>query len=115
MEKLELFQNLVNLAAADGKFRDQEVEFLVNRAEKWGISSEDFESILVGIRSNGAEFTIPEDANAKELMLKEMIRIVASDGELAEVEKKVLANASAQMGYSPETFSTILDSVISRK
>ncbi|MEZ6095979.1 MAG: TerB family tellurite resistance protein [Pirellulaceae bacterium] len=112
MDKLQLFQNLVNMAAADGKFRDQEVEFLVNRAEKWGISNDDFESILVGVKTQGAEFEIPESPADRELLMKELIRIVAADGELAEIEKQILATVSARFGYSTPEFSAILDSVI---
>ena len=34
MEKVELFRNLVNLAAADQKFTEEEVQFLAERAER---------------------------------------------------------------------------------
>jgi uncharacterized tellurite resistance protein B-like protein len=115
MEKLELFQNLVNMAAADGKFLDSEVEFLVNRAEKWGVSNEEFESMLVGIRTQGAAFELPESQPAKVELLKEMIRMIAADGELHAIEKEILATASAQMGFSTNEFAMILDSVIERR
>jgi uncharacterized tellurite resistance protein B-like protein len=112
MEKIELFQNLVNMASIDGKFTDQEVEFLVSRAERWGIANDEFETILVGIRDAGAEFHIPESRADRELLLKELIRMIAADGELASIEKQMLATASAQMEFTSDEFALLVDDVL---
>jgi len=36
-DRTQLFHNLVNLAAADQKFTEEEIAFLINRANSWGI------------------------------------------------------------------------------
>ena len=49
MDYLQLFNNLVNLAAIDGKFTDEEVHILAERAHVWNISSDEFETAMAGI------------------------------------------------------------------
>jgi hypothetical protein len=112
MNKIELFHSLVNLAASDNKFTDEEIQFLVQRAEQWNIPSDEFETAVAGISTGELEVKIPESFEDKVLMLKEMIRLMASDGELAETEKRLCAYASGQMEFSSAQFSQILDEVI---
>lgn len=110
---IELFHNLINLAAADGTFTDQEVAFLAARAAAWGIGPEEFETALAGISAGGVQIVLPSDHRQRAVLLKEMIRMMAADGELAEVEKQLCANASAQMGFSTAEFVRLLDDVLS--
>ena len=87
MEKVELFRNLVNLAAADQKFTEEEVQFLAERAERWEISNDEFETTLAGIAEGGLDLQLPEDRPDRIELLKEMIRLMAADGEIADMEK----------------------------
>jgi uncharacterized tellurite resistance protein B-like protein len=112
MEKHNLFANLVNLAAADNKFTEEEIRFLVDRADRWGISNEDFESILAGILEGGIEMTIPESYEQRVEMLKEMVRLMASDGELATVEKSLCARAASRMHFNKDEFKSIVDELV---
>ncbi len=112
MNKIELFHSLVNLAASDNKFTDEEVQFLVQRAEQWNIPSEEFDTAIAGISTGEIEVVIPESFENKVLMLKEMIRLMAVDGELAETEKRLCAYASGRMEFSNDQFAQILDEVI---
>lgn len=109
---LELFQNLVNLAAADGKFTEEEVLHLAKRAEKWGIANDEFESTVVGIMEGDLEINLPEVRAKREELLAEMIRMMAIDGQLAEMEKRLCATASARMDFTTHEFKQILDRVI---
>jgi uncharacterized tellurite resistance protein B-like protein len=112
MTKVELFHNLVNLAAIDNKFTDEEIQFLVQRAEKWDIPSDEFETAIAGISTGSLEVKIPETFEDRVVMLKEMIRLMAIDGELAEMEKRLCAYASGRMDFSKQQFAQILDEVI---
>ncbi|NIO42156.1 MAG: hypothetical protein GTO41_19570, partial [Burkholderiales bacterium] len=60
MERLALFHNLVNLAAADGKFTDEEVQFLAQRAELWAIPDDEFETALAGVAAGQLQIRLPE-------------------------------------------------------
>lgn len=112
MDKLATFHNLVNLAAVDNKFTDEEVEFLARRANEWNISTDEFETALAGITEGQLEVTIPDGYEDRVSLLKEMIRLMAVDGELAEMEKRLCAHASGRMDLTTQQFSQILDEVI---
>lgn len=110
MDRQQLFVNLVNLAAIDGKFSEEEVQFLVNRAEMWNIPSDEFETALAGLETE-IQLKLPEEKAQRIELLKEMVRLMASDGELAETEKSLCAAASASMEITSEEFSAIVDSL----
>ncbi|HMP78132.1 MAG TPA: TerB family tellurite resistance protein [Pirellulaceae bacterium] len=110
--KVALFHNLINLAAADGVFTDQEVAFLASRAEAWGLHADEFETALAGISAGGVQIQLPDDHDLRVELLKEMIRMMAADGELADIEKQLCANASARMGFSTAEFIRLLDEVL---
>ena len=113
MDKISLFHNLVNLAAVDNKFTEEEIQFLARRANEWQISDDEFETALAGISEGQVEVTLPETYEDRVLMMKDMIRLMAADGELAEMEKKLCAIASGRMDLTSQQFSQILDEVIS--
>ncbi len=112
MDKLQTFHNLVNMAAIDNKFTDEEVEFLAQRANQWQISSDEFETALAGISEGQLEVNIPEPYADRVLLLKDMIRMMAIDGELADMEKRLCAQASGKMDFTAQQFGQILDEVI---
>ncbi len=113
MSNIDLFRNLVNLAAIDKKFTDEEIQFLAQRAEQWNIPADEFETAIVGISSGEIEVKIPDSFEDRVVMLKEMIRLMAVDGEMAEMEKEMCAYASGRMKFSIQQFAQILDEVIS--
>lgn len=112
MDKIELFHSLVNLAAIDRKFTDQEIEFLALRAEEWQIPNDEFETALAGIASGELQVRIPDSFEDRVVMLKEMVRLMAVDGEMAEMEKRLCAHASGRMEFTTAQFAQILDEVI---
>lgn len=112
MEKSDLFANLVNLAAADNKFTEEEIRFLVERANLWGISNDEFETVMAGIEEGGIELTIPDSYQSRVELLKEMLRLIAVDGELAVIEKSLCARVSNRMELSTEEFRAIVDEVV---
>jgi uncharacterized tellurite resistance protein B-like protein len=113
MDKIQVFHNLVNLAAADSKFTDEEIEFLARRANEWEIPNDEFETAIAGLTEGNVEVTVPESFEDRVLLMKEMIRLMAVDGELAEMEKRICADASGRMDFTSQQFSQILDEVIS--
>jgi uncharacterized tellurite resistance protein B-like protein len=112
MDKLVLFHNLVNLAAADKKFTEEEVQFLVDRAERWGIHNDEFETAMAGISTGQIQVDIPDSHEDRVELMKEMLRLVAVDGELADLEKRICAHASSKMDFTSQQFNEILDQVI---
>ena len=111
MDKITLFHNLVQMAAADGKFTDEEIRFLVLRAEAWGIPSEEFDTAMAGLTTGEAELLLPTDRNEQLLMMKELIEMMAADGELAEQEKRLCAAAAAAMNLSKCDIDAIIENL----
>jgi uncharacterized tellurite resistance protein B-like protein len=111
-KKLALFQNLVNLAASDCRFTDEELDFLSERAERWGIGFTEFEAAIGEVSGGQIHIALPESKPGRVQLMQEMIRMMAADGELAEIEKRLCATASAKMDFSNSEFSEILDSVL---
>ena len=112
MDRVELFHNLVNLAAVDGKFTEPEVQLLAARAELWDIPADEFETAMAGLSTGEIQVKIPDADEDRVELMKEMIRMMAIDGELAETEKSLCAVASARMDFTGRQFDEILNSVI---
>jgi uncharacterized tellurite resistance protein B-like protein len=112
MERFELFKNLMVMAAADKKFTEEEVEFLALRSSRWGISDQQFEEALQFAKSSGAKMTIPEGQEERRRLLRDLIRMMAADGELASVEKRLFAEAAAKMGIKPDELEQTIDELI---
>ena len=68
---------------------------------------------MAGISTGQIQVNIPESHEDRVTMMKEMLRLVAVDGELAEMEKRICAQASGRMDFTSQQFNQILDEVIS--
>ena len=110
--KQQLFHNLVQLAAVDGKFTDEEVQVLVRKADLWGLPDAEFETALACLGEGHFELKIPTQRHERVELMKQMILMMAADGELADLEKSLCAAASASMEFTPEEFSAIVENLI---
>jgi hypothetical protein len=86
MERLALFHNLVNLAAADNKFTEEELEFLAVRAENWGISNDEFETAIAGLSTGTAQIHLPHSKRDRVELLREMIRLFSAEVEISDID-----------------------------
>ena len=112
MKKLDLFRNLVVLAASDRRLTEEEVAFLATRAEAWDITQEEFEETLSFAVSPQAELQLPSEPDEQRELLREMIHLMAVDGHLADIEKDLCAAAAVAMGCSIDEFNRIVDSLV---
>lgn len=112
MDNVELFKNLVVMAAADRSFTRQEVEYLTQRAGRLGISSEEFDAAVTGALEPDAALTLPPSHQERVTLLRELIQVMGADGHLADTEKELLAVAAAKMGLANDELNEIIDSVV---
>jgi uncharacterized tellurite resistance protein B-like protein len=112
MDPLQLFHNLINLAAADQKFTQEEISYLVKHANRYNIPNEEFETALHGIMEGTLEVTLPESLEDRIHLMKEMIKMMAIDGNMDDTEKRLCAQASAKMDFTSGQFAEILEQVI---
>jgi uncharacterized tellurite resistance protein B-like protein len=100
------------LAAADGKMTEEEVVFLSLRASRWGIKDEQFQEALEFAKSPDADLEIPPNRQERREMLSDMLRMMAVDGELSEVERRLFAVVAATMGFERDELNALIDHVL---
>ncbi len=109
MERFEMFKILMLMAAADNKFTDEEVQLLALRSHRWGLTDEQFTEALQFAKAGPSSLRLPESRADRERLLRELLEVMAADGELAPVEKKLYAVAATAMGLSAKDLDEKLD------
>ncbi|MFV1965067.1 MAG: TerB family tellurite resistance protein [Pirellulaceae bacterium] len=112
MNFLQHFTNLLIMAAADGALTEREIKFLMNRSARWGITEEEFSKAVAYALSDKAELRVPTQEPERHSMLRDLIRMMAADGELADVEKQLFAAVAAKMKMSDNELNALIDSVL---
>jgi uncharacterized tellurite resistance protein B-like protein len=112
MDRLRLFRNLMVMAAADGKMTDEEIMFLAERCSRWGINDEQFQDALQSVQGDKLELEIPHEPKARRELLRDMLRMMAADGDLAETERRLFAVAAATMEVGGDDLDALIDSVV---
>jgi len=115
MDNATLFHNLIRLAAIDGRFTEDEIQALAERAEQWGLASDEFETGLAGLAEGRIHLELPADRPSRLRLLGEMIRLMAVDGELAELEMRLCATAAVAMDISTDQLDDLIDELVERK
>lgn len=100
------------MAFADGSLTQSELEFLSDRSVQWGLSEADFTAAVEFALSDEAELQIPPHKQDRIDLLQDLIRTMAADGQLAEIEKRVFAMAAAVMELPEGELERIINSVL---
>ena len=112
MDRIVLFKNLMVMALADGKITDEEVKLLSLRAKHWGLSDAQVQEAIDNATGKAADLRMPKSKPDRLALLRELIHMMSIDGELADIEKRLCASASAVMGIENDEFEQILDEVL---
>ena len=112
MTPLDQLKNLVIMAAADGSLTEQEIALLIDRCGQLGLQEEDLEKAIAFAQSGGAKMRLPIEREAQKAMLGELMRMMAADGHLMEVEKQLFALAAAKMGIDKHELDAIIDKLL---
>lgn len=112
MDLLNKFRNLLVMAVADGSLSEGEYKLLADRSAKWNLSDDEFASAIDYALSGNAELSIPESKEEQTEMLRDLIRMMAANGELADAEKELFASAATTLNISEEELNQIIDSVL---
>ena len=112
MELHEKLRNLLVMAAADGSLTEREIAFLTDRRERWDVPEDVFAEAIRYAISEKAELTIPESHDDRVEMLQDLLRMMAADGHLADVEKELFATAAVKMDISDNQLKEIIDSLL---
>ena len=112
MHLLDKLRNLLVMAAADGSLTGREIDFLTDRCQQWSIPEDEFAAAIRYAISDDAQLSIPDSKTEQIEMLQELIRMMAADGELAEIEKELFATAAVKMDIADDELQAIIDSVL---
>ena len=112
MSPLEQLRHLLAMAAADQRMNEAELGFLADRAVALGISTEEFHDALLAAVKGETPLLIPDNTAQRRTLLKELIRMMASDGHLDHREKDLFANVAATMGLSSNDVHQVIDATI---
>ena len=115
MTRFDLFQNLMVMAVSDGQLTEEEILFLAQRANRWGVTDSQFQEAMRFAVSPGATLSIPAQKDQRVQLLREMVRVMAVDGDLADIEKNLFAVAAGTMQIDDTELNAIFDDVLQSK
>lgn len=114
MQQLDHLKNLVIMAAADGSLTEQEIALLIDRCSALGLAEEDLENAIAFAMGGEAKLRFPVDRAEQNQMLADLMRMMAADGKLTEVEKRLFALAAAKMGIEKVELEALIDQLVGR-
>lgn len=112
MSRFQLIRNLLAMAAADGSLSQSELELLSDRAVQWGVSESEFVTALEDAVQPDAELEVPPGKDARRELLRELLHVMAADGQLDDTEKQLFAAVAATMEISQEQLNKIIDEAL---
>ncbi len=115
MQHLDHLKNLVIMASADGALSEREIALLVDRCSEMGLEEADLGKAVAFALSDEASLKLPKDKEEQLAMLADLVRIMAADGKLSEVEKRLFALAAAKMGVEREELDHLIDKLVGKE
>lgn len=115
MNRIDQLKNLVIMAAADGRLTQSEIALLIDRCAELGLKESDLESAIDYALSEKPALKLPNTKEEKEELLADLLRTMAADGQLREVEKRLFAVAAAKMAVSSTDIEALIDRLVLSK
>jgi uncharacterized tellurite resistance protein B-like protein len=114
MQHLDHLKNLVIMASADGALSEREIALLVDRCSEMGLQESDLGKAVAYALSDEASLKLPTVKEEQIAMLSDLVRVMAADGKLSEVEKRLFALAAAKMGIERKELDTLIDRLVGK-
>lgn len=105
-KKLAFFQNLLLIAAADGRLDANESDFILLIGNKLGLSSKEVMPLADNLSL--LSFIIPESGLQKTLELQTLVQLMLQDGQVHDKEYVLCLEYAHRIGYTKD----ILDDMI---
>jgi uncharacterized tellurite resistance protein B-like protein len=109
MDTSQHLRNLLVMALADGSLSEREVNFITDRCAELGLGEEELRESLRYALEDQAALSLPKDPAAQEMLLTDLVRMMAADGSLAENEKRLFALAAAKLGFGDEKLDALFN------
>ena len=115
MNRMDQLKNLVIMAAADGRLSQAEIALLIDPCAELGLKETDLESAIDYALCEKPALKLPPTKEEKEELLSDLLRTMAADGQLREVEKRLFAVAAAKMSVSAADIEALIDRLVLSK
>lgn len=110
LAKLSHLKSLLAVVMADGKIEDAEMASLAIIMNREGLSNSDLERCMK--RPDSIEFVAPSSENIRLNYIRDMVRVMAIDGNIDKNELLVCKLVAHQLGYRHEiTEAMILEMI----
>lgn len=115
MKPIDHLKNLVIMASADGSLTEREIDWLVDRCTELGLDEADLGNALEYAISEEAAMKLPRAPEEQERLLSDLIKIMAADGELDEIEKRLFAVAAAKMNVQQTQLDQLITKLVDKQ
>lgn len=110
---LDKLRFMLTMATADGSITAEELRLFSHRSLEWGVSDDEFEALLdEAAQDETATPSVPEDQEERYALLKELVYMMAADGQMHRTERQMFAGIAAQMNISENELNGVIDSAI---
>lgn len=107
-KKLSFFQNLILVAAADGRLDDGESDFLLQIGNRLGLRAED--AMPIADNLSVLSFVVAADGLQRTLELQTLVQMMLQDGQIDPREYGLCLEYATRCGYGKQ----ILDDMVSQ-
>ena len=111
-KRRQQLRNLIVMALADGSLSEREVNLVADRCSEWGLDELDLQKAVEFGLGDDAALNLPPGQEDRQELMKDLIRMMAADGHLAESEKQLFALAAAKMDMSTATVEALIDETL---
>ena len=112
MQPAEMLRNLMVMALADGVLTEDEIAYLREQRELWGVSEADFDQAMEYAQSSDGQMSYPEDPDKRRQLLEGLVHMMAADGDISHVELNLFALAAVKLGVDDQQLDAIIDRAI---
>lgn len=100
------------MAAADGSLSEREIALLADRCSEMGLGDADLGKAVSFALSDQASLKLPTNKEEQIRMLEDLIKVMAADGKLTELEKRLFALAAAKMQVEKAELDKLIDRLV---
>jgi len=104
-------KNLLEVALADGKLDDSELELLILIAGKFDIPKSEVQILIDN--PNDIKFSPPSSYSAKVKLIEDLVKIMIVDKSIDESEIKICKDLSIKLNIAPVIVDELLASLVS--
>jgi len=104
------FENMIDLAKADGEVSEEERAFLMKMARVFHITEEEFIKML--LNEDSYDFSPPVGKEERYTRFVNLVRLIVSDDVIDPFEIKALERFGAGLSLKLETLEHVIDGVI---